>query len=168
MIEPELEEQVERLLAEGKLSYRKIARFTGVSRGTIGAIASGRRRIQPRRIFFWEDEPVIPDVPPQRCPQCGGMVYMPCRLCRTRKEMAKLPDARALIGPHPNPLPKGEGTKIPNPLPKGEGAFRANAFQPFTPIGLNLKPVHQQRYEEVRRWRREQREGSGFRTQVRR
>jgi hypothetical protein len=40
--------------------------------------------------------------------------------------------------------------------------IRANAFQPFTPIGLNLKPVHQQRYEEVRRWRREQQEGSGF------
>jgi hypothetical protein len=146
MIEPQLVEQVERMLAEGKLSYRKIARFTGVSRGTIGAIASGRRRIQPRRICFWEEEPVVPDVPPQRCPQCGGMVYMPCRLCRMRKEMAKLPGIRALI--------------------------RANAFQPFTPIGLNLKPVHQQRYEEVRRWRMalaepvaskcEQREGSGF------
>ena len=130
MIEPQLVEQVERLLAEGKLSYRKIARFTGVSRGTIGAIASGRRRIQPRRMCFWEEEPTVPDVPPQRCPGCGGMVYMPCRLCRTRKEMAKLPGIRVLI--------------------------RANAFQPFTPIGLNLKPVHQQRYEEVRRWRREQ------------
>ena len=136
MIEPQLVEQIERLLAKGKLSYRKIARFTGVSRGTIGAIASGRRRIQPRRMSFWEEEPTVPDVPPQRCPQCGGMVYMPCRLCRMRKEMAKLPDIRALI--------------------------RTNAFQPFTPIGLNLKPVHQQRYEEVRRWRREQQEGSGF------
>jgi hypothetical protein len=146
MIEPQLVEQVERLLAEGKLSYRKIARFTGVSRGTIGAIASGRRRIQPRRMFFWEEEPTVPDVPPERCPDCGGMVYMPCRLCRTRKEMTKLSGIRALI--------------------------RMNAFQPFTPIGLNLKPVHQQRYEEVRRWRvalakpvapkREQHEGSGF------
>ena len=158
MIEPHLVEQVEQLLAKGKLSHRKIARFTGVSRGTIGAIATGRRCIQPRPTWPWEEEPMVPDVPPQRCPQCGGMVYMPCRLCRTRKEMAKLPAIRALI--------------------------RANAFQPFTPIGLNLKPVHQQRYEEVRRWRvalaepvaltqrvalaepvapkREQREGSGF------
>ena len=42
MIEPQLVEQVERLLAEGKLSYRKISRFTGVSRGTIGAIALGQ------------------------------------------------------------------------------------------------------------------------------
>ncbi len=130
MIEPQLVEQVERLLVEGKLSYRKIARFTGVSRGTIGAIASGRRCIQPRRICFLEEEPMVPDVPPQRCPDCGGMVYIPCRLCRTRKEMAKLPGIRALI--------------------------RANAFQPFTLLGLNLKPVHQERYEEVRRWRREQ------------
>jgi hypothetical protein len=135
MIEPQLVEQVERLLAEGKLSYRKIARFTGVSRGTIGAIASGRRRIQPRRMCFWEEEPTVPDVPPQRCPGCGGMVYMPCRLCRTRKEMAKLPAIRALI--------------------------RANALQPFTLLGLNLKPVHQERYEEVRRWRREQHWGDG-------
>ena len=141
MITADLVEQVERLLAKGKLSHRKIARITGVSRGTIGAIATGRRRIQPRRMCFWEEEPLVPNVPPQRCPDCGGMVYMPCRLCRTRKEMAKLPNKRALI--------------------------QANAFQPFTPIGLNLKPVHQQRYEEERRWRRELREGSWFRTQVR-
>ncbi len=97
MIAPHLVEQVEQMLAEGKLSYRKIARFTGVSRGTIGAIASGRRCIQPRRICFWEEEPMIPDTPPERCPECGGMVYMPCRLCRTRKEMAKLPAIRTLI-----------------------------------------------------------------------
>ena len=26
-------------------------------------------------------------------------------------------------GPHPNPLPRGEGTMLPNPLPKGEGTM---------------------------------------------
>jgi hypothetical protein len=170
MIERQLLEQVEQMLTEGKLSYRKIARFTGVSRGTIGAIASGRRRIQPKRTCFWEEEPLVPDVPPERCPDCGGMVYMPCRACRTRKEMAKTQDIRALVGPHPNPL------RAPTEGWSGEGTIRAIVRQPFTLLGLNLKPVHQQRYEEVRRWRvalaepvapkREQQEGSGFRTQV--
>ena len=136
MITPDLVERIEQLLAEDKLSHRKIARIIGVSRGTVGAIASGRRRIRPRPIRFWEDDAMVPDTPPERCPECGGMVYMPCRLCRTRKELAKLPELRALT--------------------------RANARQRFTPIGLNLKPAHQERYEEVRRWRREQAKGSGF------
>jgi hypothetical protein len=135
MITPHLVERIEQLLVKDKLSHRKIARITGVSRGTVGAIASGRRRIRPRPIHFWEDDALVPDTPPQRCPECGGTVYMPCRLCRTRKELAKLPELRALT--------------------------RANAFQPFTPIGLNLKPAHQERYEEVRRWRREQMRGAG-------
>ena len=52
MIEPQLVERVEQLLAEDKLSHRKIARITGVSRGTIGAIASGRRRIRPKPMAF--------------------------------------------------------------------------------------------------------------------
>ena len=129
MIEPQLVERIEQLLAEDKLSHRKIARITGVSRGTIGAIASGRRRIRPKPMRFWEDDALVPDTPPERCPQCGSMVYMPCLACRTRKEMEKSPNLRALT--------------------------RANARQPFTPIGLNLKPAHQERYEEVRRWRRE-------------
>jgi hypothetical protein len=129
MIASHLVEQVEQLLAEGKLSHRKIARLTGVSRGTIGAIASGKRCIRPRAMCLWEDEPVIPDTPPQRCPDCGGMVYMPCRVCRTRKAAARSPGLRSLM--------------------------QGNARQPIVPLGLNLKPVHHERYEEVRRWRRE-------------
>ena len=35
--------EVERLLAENQLSHRKIAKATGISRATVGAIASGRR-----------------------------------------------------------------------------------------------------------------------------
>jgi hypothetical protein len=166
MIESHLVEQVEQLLAKGKLSHRKIARITGVSRGTIGAIASGRRCIRPRPAWPWDDESLVHDVPPQRCPDCGGMVYMPCRACRTRKEMEKLAADWVLIGPHPNPLPKVEGTIISNPLPKGEGTRRGNVREPYILLGLNLKPVHQERYEEVRRWRREQQKDSGFRAQV--
>jgi hypothetical protein len=128
MIAPHLIEQVQQLLIEGKFSHRKIERITGVSRGTIGAIAAGKRCIRPRSAGFWEDEPVVPDVPPQRCPDCGGMVYMPCRLCRTQKAMAASAMLRALV--------------------------KTRARQPVVLLGLNLKPVHRERYEEVRRWRR--------------
>jgi hypothetical protein len=155
MIAPHLVEQVRQLLVEGKLSHRKIARITVVSRGTIGAIASGRRCIRPRPTWPWEDEPLVPDTPPRRCPDCGGMVYMPCRACRARKAMDKLPDLRALIGPHPNPLPTNLRS-VP-----GEGTLRANVDQPIVTLGLNLKPVHRERYEEVRRWRRELRWSEG-------
>jgi hypothetical protein len=131
MIAEHLVEQVERLLTEDQLSHRRIARLTGVSRGTIGAIASGKRRIRPKTMDFWDEEPLVPDVPPQRCPECGGMVYMPCRLCRARKELAKLPALRALT--------------------------EVRDRQPIVLLGLNLKPAHRERYEEVRRRRSEMR-----------
>jgi transcriptional regulator with XRE-family HTH domain len=129
MIAAHLVEQIEHLLAEGRLSHRKIARFTGVSRGTIGAIASGRRQVRPRKIYPWEEEAEVPDSPPERCPTCGGMVYMPCRLCRTKKAVATMPALRATM--------------------------LARMRQRVEPLGLNLKSAHHQRYEEVRRWRRE-------------
>ena len=43
MISVAMETLVRRLLSEGKLSQRKIARATGVSRATITAISTGRR-----------------------------------------------------------------------------------------------------------------------------
>ncbi|MGW8256524.1 MAG: hypothetical protein ACWGMZ_03465 [Thermoguttaceae bacterium] len=131
MIAPHLVEQIEELLREGKLSHRKIARLTGVSRGTIGAIASGKRVERQRRIYPWDAEPEVPETPPARCPQCGAMVYMPCRFCRTKTAIAEKPELRAVL--------------------------LARMRQPIVPLGMNLKPAHQQRYEEVRRWRREAR-----------
>jgi transcriptional regulator with XRE-family HTH domain len=76
--------EVERLLAEGRLSQRKIARFLGVSRATVGAIASGKRPDYEarERARAAECEPLGPI---ERCPTCGGMVHTPCRLCRVRK-----------------------------------------------------------------------------------
>jgi hypothetical protein len=145
MIAPHLVEQVRQLLVEGKTSHRKIARITGVSRGTIGAIASGRRCIRPRPTWPWEDEPLVPDTPPERCPDCGGMVYMPCRACRARKAISKLP---------------GRGTTIQADV-RQQG--RTGMFALLSvPLGLNLKPVHRERYEEVRRWRREQCWGNNY------
>jgi hypothetical protein len=123
MIAAHLFKQVQQLLAEGKLSHRKIERITGVSRGTIGAIASGKKGIGPRS----EDDTAVSDVPPERCPDCGGMVYMPCRSCHTQKAMAMSATLRALV--------------------------KTRARRPNVLLGLNLKPVHRERYEEVRRWR---------------
>ena len=83
MISPQIVAEVRRLLAEEKHSHRKIARLTGISRGSVGAIASGRRPdYEPLRE---EDEEEEPAGPPRRCPNCGGLVYVPCRLCRVRK-----------------------------------------------------------------------------------
>jgi len=94
MIAQSLVDEVRRLLSEGKLSQRKIAQATGVSRGTVGAIASGRRRDRPVVTASDEDGCDEPVGPPERCDGCGALVYLPCRLCRMRKLLAVRPIAR--------------------------------------------------------------------------
>ena len=82
MIAQAIADEVERLLAEGRLSHREIARATGISRGTVGAIALGKRKQrQTVRLFL---DPTRPLGPPERCRECGGLVYAPCILCRVR------------------------------------------------------------------------------------
>lgn len=73
-------EEVRRLLAEGKLSQRRIAIATGLSRGTVTSIALNRRKEHPPQSEFEVDLG-----PPARCTTCGGMVYLPCRLCLIRE-----------------------------------------------------------------------------------
>jgi transcriptional regulator with XRE-family HTH domain len=80
--------EAERLLAEGQLSQRKIATAVGISRATVSAIASGRRPDYARRQLARAEEnelwgPII------RCPECGGRVYSPCRLCCVRRAKEK-------------------------------------------------------------------------------
>jgi hypothetical protein len=77
--------EAERLLSEGKLSQRTIARHVGISRASVGAIANGTRPDyeERRRQRASESEPLLG--PLERCPGCGGMVYTPCRLCRVRR-----------------------------------------------------------------------------------
>jgi len=128
MIAPKIVAEVRRLLEEKTHSQRKIARLVGVSRGTVGTIALGRRPDYDLRRSLCEDEGDEPDSPPERCPGCGGMVQMPCRLCRVREQIARNPRA-ASHGPIDCAL---------------------------TPLGLNLRPDHYARYEQVRAWRREQ------------
>jgi len=84
MLDPVCVDSIRRLLAEGKASMRKIARMTGVSRGTVLAIAHGKRRDRVRRSPEDGDLAMRPSGPLRRCPGCGGLVRMPCRLCRVR------------------------------------------------------------------------------------
>jgi transcriptional regulator with XRE-family HTH domain len=126
MIEENTVAEIRRLLAEGSLSQRKIAGLTHVSRGTVSAIASGRR---PQYDGPTGDDWAEPTGPPVRCPDCGGMVYLPCQLCRVRKLIAKR-----------------------RRTPQDRTGQRKDAFEP---IDLDLRPDHRARYEEVRAWRRE-------------
>jgi transcriptional regulator with XRE-family HTH domain len=87
--------EIERLLAEGGLSQRKIAATVGCSRALISAIARGARPdYEARRLArLTKSEPLGPI---ERCPTCGARVYTPCRLCRVRK-MQALQRAQLLI-----------------------------------------------------------------------
>jgi transcriptional regulator with XRE-family HTH domain len=88
MLAPAKVDEAKRLVDEGKLSQRKIAKLLGMSRATVAAIASGKRPDYEarRRALAAEEEPLGPI---ERCPTCGGRVYMPCRLCRVRRSLAR-------------------------------------------------------------------------------
>jgi hypothetical protein len=93
-------DEIRRLLDQGELSQRAIARRLGVSRKVVAAVAAGRRR---------SSEPVAPQPPklvatevlPVRCRGCGGLVYPPCRLCRARQRREFLRNLRKLSTPPP-------------------------------------------------------------------
>jgi hypothetical protein len=87
MIAPNVVQEIRRLLIEERLSQRSVALRTGVSRGTVHAIARGKRRDLIPRIKDQEVEK--PVGPLQRCPTCGGKVLMPCLLCRLREMQQK-------------------------------------------------------------------------------
>jgi hypothetical protein len=82
-------EEVKRLLGAG-LSQRGTARVTGVSRGSVGSIASGEwdRMYAARLRRAIKVNVQTHGGLPVRCPGCGGKVYMPCRTCRLRALLA--------------------------------------------------------------------------------
>jgi hypothetical protein len=81
-------ERARRLLERG-LSQRKVALATGISRGTIGAVAKGKA-------FHERQEPTAGYVslvnhgPVGRCKECGARVYLPCHECRVMRLATKL------------------------------------------------------------------------------
>jgi hypothetical protein len=102
MLAPDRVELAKRLLAEGRLSQRKIAAVTGMSRASITAIALERRTDRQRRpAELPEDDDLGPLA---RCGGCGGLVHLPCRLCQLRSRLALERRAARLAGRSPHPL----------------------------------------------------------------
>jgi hypothetical protein len=122
-----LEELVWHLRFEEKLSYRQIARRLCVNRKTIARITRGKRFDPLPELSDPDDGIDAPQVPPKRCPTCGGLIYPPCRLCQTRIIIQKHIDRLVCLGPIEYPIV----------------------------VGLDLMPRHRRRYERVRRQRRE-------------
>ena len=83
MIRPETITEVRRLLRHGHLSPHEIASLTGVCRTTVWKIANDERSRGEREILE-DEEASTYETPPERCRSCGGLVYMPCRLCKIR------------------------------------------------------------------------------------
>src|SRR5580693_1923563 len=86
MLSPAKVDDIRQLLARGNVSQRQISRMLEVSRGTVGAIASGKR---PNYPVIVQEEEIDSSIPPTRCRGCGGLVYVPCRLCRVRALKAR-------------------------------------------------------------------------------
>jgi len=79
--------EVKRLLNGGTLSYRKISETTGVSRGVVQAIASGRRPDYDELRRQRTGERLEASGPPASCPNCGHRVFLPCRGCRLQVQV---------------------------------------------------------------------------------
>jgi transcriptional regulator with XRE-family HTH domain len=84
MIASPLVDEIKRLLSVGELSQREIALRTGVSRGTVGAVARGKRPDYEAARRKRANSFTAPAGPPVRCPGCGGMAQMPCLACHVR------------------------------------------------------------------------------------
>ena len=92
MIPEHLVQEVEQLLAQKKLTYRQIAQRTGVSRGSVSAIARGTRR--PRGEA---NEHLVPETSGYyhaRCTGCGHHVVMPCLICAVRQHKERTANAK--------------------------------------------------------------------------
>ena len=138
MIAEEKIRKAEQILAHGKLSQRQIAKITGLSRATIGMIASGKRKIQVKAID--PDMPSEPeDGPPVRCPGCGAIVQMPCLLCYLKSRAEK-------NAPIMRPCLNDVGT---TPAMTNE----QHSQRPTIRLGLNLTDDELKRYQEIRAWR---------------
>lgn len=93
MLDQKLVEKAEELLASG-ISIRKVAKQLGISRGSIGAIKNGTRRIYPT------PEPLVaePGGSYVRCPVCGAKTRLPCVTCAVRA-LALIPAWAEACGP---------------------------------------------------------------------
>jgi hypothetical protein len=81
MLSQQVIDEARRLISEGELSQRQIAELLHISRGTVNALALGQRGGHGRETSTAQPMPIRI----ARCRRCGGLVYLPCILCRTRR-----------------------------------------------------------------------------------
>jgi hypothetical protein len=81
MLTQQVIDEARHLLSEGLLSQRGIAERLHISRGTVNALALGQRGAYGRETATAQPMPVRI----ARCRGCGGLVILPCILCRTRR-----------------------------------------------------------------------------------
>jgi len=69
----------------------EISRMTGISRTTIYAVLSGKRKLRRPKVVADATNLVFRG-PVLRCPKCGRKVFLPCVACRIEKmnEMDRL------------------------------------------------------------------------------
>jgi hypothetical protein len=113
--------RIEHLL-QMALSYRTIAKDTGVSRYTVQRIATGKRSNCAMKQIARSDGQT--QRRPERCSICGAWVIPPCHACKTRAAIQALPT-------------KPQALRRP--------------IVDDTPLALMLRSEEQQRYEQIRR-----------------
>ncbi len=138
MIAEEKIREAELMLARGKLSQRKIAKITGLSRGTISMIASGKRKVQVRTVDP-DMPPELEKSPPVRCPGCGAMVRMPCLLCFLKN-----------LAERKRPVMQRRMNIAETTPAMTNGQHSSN---PTVRLGHDLSGDELKRYKEVRAWR---------------
>lgn len=82
VLNPEIVAEAKRLLAAGK-TCNAVAKRLSISRASVQAIAANRRRVTRDRFGG------LPVGPPQRCPECGAMVYRDCQVCVIRNSSGR-------------------------------------------------------------------------------
>jgi hypothetical protein len=88
--------QLVRQLARQRVSQRNISRQVGISRDSVRRILGGQVALSPplkKRTVY----PPPPNwrTPARRCPQCGGLVHMPCLACGVRRYLSARQGASA-------------------------------------------------------------------------
>jgi len=85
--------QVQRMLAVAWLPMSEIARQAGVDEASVRRIKAGRYHIYKNQSMIAPHERLL--ALPQRCAECGGMIYIvPCRLCAARQKIKSVNAAR--------------------------------------------------------------------------
>lgn len=129
MLSNNVVEEIRRLLSEGKLSQREISKHLRVSRGSVTSVALNRRH-EPEPC----DDLALELGPPTRCPSCGGLVYLPCVLCRARLAQFGPRGERSLLSAGVRPSAFGGRNErrscAPQPSERGRGPREPSTPQP--------------------------------------